>query len=340
MITSNSVSIHAKELYDSALVIDNALGFEPEISVPHKWDVIARYAKSGFSHISIAVATDASSIETTVRYIAEQANHIRKQSDKYILVTHADDIQRAKQENKLAISFMFQGTNSLSRDLNMVDVYHQLGVRSMILSYNIRNAMGDGCVEKNDAGLSSLGIKLVEKMNETGMLIDCSHTGYRTSLEAMELSKQPVIFSHSNVHKIHPHPRNLKDEQIIACARTGGFIGINGINLLTGDDNASLEQYIRHITYIADLVGTEHIALGTDLIYFKEVFNTFMQSNSINYPVDYIKMNQALMTEIKSIQPEQIISLVELLLQRGFSDIDIKRILGENYLRVAKQVWR
>lgn len=340
MKPEKKISDTAKQLYQAAMVMDNALGFEPEISVPHKWDVIERYAQAGFSHISIAIATDSTTLETTIRYIAEQTAQIKSQSEKYILVKSADDIRRAKNENKLAISYMFQGTNPIAKDLNMVDTYYQLGVRSMILSYNVRNPIGDGCTELTDAGLSRLGTKLIEKMNQVGMLIDCSHTGYRTSLEAMELSSKPVIFSHSNVHAIYPHPRNLKDEQIIACAKTGGFIGINGINLLTGDENASLEKYVTHIEYIANLVGPQHVALGTDFIYFPEIFENFMRTNTINYPVDYIKMNQDLMKTPKCLQPERIIELVDLLLQRGFSEAAIKGILGENYLRVVKQVWQ
>lgn len=334
------ISDTARQLYQSALVMDNALGFEPEISVPHKWDAVARYAKAGFSHISIAVATDATSLETTVRYIAEQTAYINAHPEQYHLVKSVDDILTAKKMNKLAISFMFQGTNPLAKDLNMVDAYYQLGVRSMILAYNVRNAIGDGCAELTDSGLSRLGMSLIEKMNQTGMLIDCSHTGYHTSMLATEQSSQPVIFSHSNAYAVHPHPRNLKDDQIIACAKTGGFIGINGINLLTGDENAGLTKYVEHIEYIANLVGTEHIVLGTDLIYFPEIFNSFMQSNTIVYPKDYVKMNNHMMQEPKCLQPEQIIELVELLLTSGFSSSDIKNILGENYLRVVRQVWR
>jgi membrane dipeptidase len=335
-----TISDTARELYQTSIVMDNAFGFEPEISVPHKWDVVMRYAKAGFSHVSLAVATDATSLETTIRYLAEQTAYINAHPEHYILVKSVADILRAKQKNKFGISFMFQGTNPIAKDLHMVDIYYQLGVRSMILAYNIRNPMGDGCTELTDAGLSRLGSKLIEKMNQTGMLIDCSHTGYRTSLEAMEQSKKPVIFSHSNVYAIYPHPRNLKDEQIIACAKTGGFIGINGVNLLTGDENASLTKYIEHIEYIADLVGPQHIVLGTDLIYFPDIFGNFMQSNSIMYPTDYIKINVALMKQPKCLQPEQIIELVEILIARGFSTTDVKGILGENYLRVIKQVWQ
>jgi len=335
MLTNTAISETAKQLYAAAFVMDNALGFEPEISVPYKWEVIERFARLGFSHISIAVATDATSLETTMRYINEQSAHINAQADKYILVKSVEDILRAKNTNKLAISFMFQGTNPLAKDLYMVETYYQLGVRSMILSYNIRNAMGDGCTEPNDAGLSRLGKSLIEKMNQTGMLIDGSHTGYRTSMEAMALSTQPVIFSHSNAYAIHPHPRNLKDDQIIACAKTGGAIGINGINLLTGDENAGLAKYIQHIEYIANLVGPQHIMLGTDLIYFPEIFAGFMQTNAMMYTKEYLNV-----PEPKCLQPEQIPTLVDLLLQRGFSEQDVKGILGENYLRIVSQVWR
>ncbi len=334
-----NISEKALNLYQQALLCDLMMGFEPEIEVSYKWDVLDRYSKAGFNYVSLAVATDATSLEKTVQYIAAQTAHINSAPDKYLLVKKPEDILRAKAENKLAVGFMFQGTNPLHKDFNMIDLYYQLGVRSMILAYNIRNPMGDGVSEAHDAGLSNLGKNLIKKMNQTGMLVDLSHTGYKTGMEAMELSEQPVIFSHSNAYNVYAHPRNLKDDQLKAVAASGGVIGINGLSGILGDDNNSLQNYIRHIDYIAQLIGVKHISLGTDLIYFPEIFDEFMKNNAIFYSNHYTKAFRPI-TEWNNIQPEQIIEIVELLLQRGYSDADIKGILGENYLRVIKQVWR
>ena len=132
----------------------------------------------------------------------------------------------------------------------------------MLLCYNTRNSVGDGCTEGCDAGISQFGKMLIEKMNEVGMLIDCSHTGYRTSMDTMEVSNEPVIFSHSNVYSIASHPRNLKDDQIKACAATNGLIGINGASLLLGEFDTSSEKLSQHIDYICECVGPSYVGLG------------------------------------------------------------------------------
>jgi membrane dipeptidase len=326
----------AKKIIKDNIVVDNAFGFEPEIEVPHKWEVIDRFKAAGFTHISLSIATDMTSLSNTMHYLAEVTAMINQNPDKYLLVqTHAD-ILKAKQENKIALSFMFQGTNPLEKRMELVDIFSKLGVRSMILSYNARNAIGDGVIEPSDIGLSRLGKLLIQKMNAAGMIIDLSHTGRQTSMDAIKLSTQPVIFSHSNVNNIHPHMRNLIDEQIKAIAVSGGFIGINGNGPLLGDDNASIEKFVDHVEYIINLIGEDYVGLGTDLVYFPEIFDAFMKKNSVVYPDNY-GVGKA--SQFKSIQPEQITEIVEELQKRGHNEITIAKILGGNYMRVAKQVW-
>lgn len=326
-----------EQLIKNSIVADNAFGFEPEIEVLNKWEVVNRFRTSGFNHLSLSIATDMTSLSNTIDYLSNTCAHIKENPDKFLLLRTPDDILQAKQTGKLAISFMFQGTNPLEKNLNIVETFYALGVRSMILSYNVRNAMGDGCVEPADSGLSRLGKKLIERMNAVGMLIDCSHTGYKTSLDAIALSTKPIIFSHSNVHKIHPHARNLHDDQIIGCAKTGGFIGINGNGPLLGDDNASIAKYVDHMAYIIDLVGDDYVGLGTDLVYFPEIFDHFMQKNAVVYPSDYGVKS---IHQWKSVQPEQLPEIISELQHRGYSDETVAKVLGGNYMRVIKAVWR
>jgi membrane dipeptidase len=328
----------AKEIYNQSCVIDLQLGFEPEIEAPYKWDVVNRFAASGFSMISMAVATDATSLEKTIEFIAGVREKISIDSDKYILAKSVQDIEKAKAENKLAVNFLLQGPNPLSKNLSMLDVYYQLGVRSLILAYNIRNPFADGCIEPYDAGLSRLGKKLIQKMNDIGMLIDCAHTGYNSSLEAIALSQAPVIFSHSNVYALHAHPRNLKDEQIKAVAQSGGVIGINGNAALLGVEQATPEKFVENIDYISQLVGAEFVSLGTDWVYFPELFENYMSRQAIFYSSSYTKGIEA--KKLTAIEPEQVIEIVELLLQRGYTRHNIQGILGENYLKVVRQVWK
>jgi membrane dipeptidase len=322
-----------KNIKKQSIITDNAFGFEPEIEVNYKWDVIEQFRTSGFSHLSISIATDMTSLATTTHYLSKTTRYIENNSDKYILVKKFSDIAEAKKAGKLAISYMFQGSNPLEKNIDMVDVYKDLGVYSLLLSYNIQNAVGTGCTENIDSGLSIFGRALIKRMNNAGVLIDCSHTGVQTSLDAMEFSTAPVIFSHSNVKAIHDHPRNLTDEQIIACAATGGFIGINGNGPLLGEAQASIKKYVDHIDYVAQLVGVNHVGLGTDHVYFKEIFDDFMQKNSLVYPGNY---GVGSVNTWHSISPVQIDEIILELINRDYSDEDISKIIGGNYCRVIQ----
>lgn len=331
----NLLQQQIKNIKNQSIIADIALGFEPEIEVPHKWDLFDRYRQSGFNYVGLAIAGEFTSLETTIRYMARHRAKIQSESNKYIFVEKAQDILTAKQQNKLALGFWLQGANPLANDINMVETYYQLGVRSILLSYNTRNAIGDGVVEKVDSGLSKFGFKIIEEMNRVGMLIDLSHAGIKTSLDAIEASKDPVIFSHSNAYSIAPHIRNLKNEQIIAVAKRGGIIGINGASLLLGSEKSTSEKLVDHIDYITNLVGSDHVSLGLDLIYFHEILNMFYEkAGEVFYPKGYVG------GFTDSFQPEKINELIETLLKRKFSELSIINILGANYLRIVNQVWK
>ncbi len=323
-----------KEIMQQAIVADIALGFEPEIEVPHKWELLDRYHQSGFHYLGLAIAGEFTNLETTMHYLSRH-RAIIQQHPQAILVENAQAILKAKQQNKLAIGLWLQGTTPLANDVHMVETYYRLGIRSILLTYNTRNALGDGLTEKHDGGLSRLGYNMVAEMNRVGMLIDLSHSGIRTSLDTIEASSDPVIFSHSNAHHLAPHVRNLTDEQIFAVAKKGGVIGINGASLLLGSKQSTSTAIVDHIDYITQLVGDNHLALGLDLIYFHDMLDLFYQrAGETFYPKNYVP------NYVDSFQPEKIQELIETLLIRGFSDDQIKKILGGNFLRVIQQVWK
>lgn len=331
----NKLQKQIENIKNQSVIADMALGFEPEIEVSRKWDLLNRYHQSGFHYLGLALAGEFTSLETTIRYMARHRARIENEPDKYLIVNKAEDILTAKQQNKLALGFWLQGSTPLANDIHMVEMYYRLGVRYILLCYNTRNAIGDGVVEKIDGGLSQFGLQLIEKMNQVGMLIDLSHGGIKTSLETIAASKDPVIFSHSNAYGVTPHIRNLTDDQIKATHNKGGVIGINGLALFLGSEKSTSEGLVKHIDYMANLVGsTEHIALGLDLVYFHEVLELFYQkAGATTYPKGYVG-------SMDSYQPEKINELIEILLKRGYSESAIKNILGGNFLRVIKQVWK
>ena len=324
----------AKKLISESIVVDSALGFEPEIEVTHKWDLLARHKKSGFTFVGLAIAGEFTSLENTMHYMGRTRARIEVESDKYLIAQTADDILRAKREEKLALGFWLQGSAPLGGDLNMIQAYYRLGIRYMLLCYNARNNIGDGCIEPHDAGLSLFGIKVVEEMNRIGMLVDASHAGHHTTMDILNTSKAPIIFSHSNVHALVQHPRNLKDDQIIALAKNKGVIGVTGLALLQGKEKSSIEAIADHLEYICDLVGHEHVGLGLDMVYFHEILDLFLiKAGLTSYPPGYLG-------SMDSTTPEDLQMLVEILLKRNFTDEMIKAIIGGNFLRVAKQVWK
>ena len=328
------VSERAAALHADALVCDMTVNWEVELAAHHRLGVLPRYVGAGFDLLSLTLADDWTWIEETVRHIAAQRNFFLSQPESYVLVERADDIEAARAAGKLAVCFNFQGTNGLGGDVHMVEAYHRLGIRQMILAYNVRNLAADGCHEPADGGLSGYGRDLVREMERVGMLLDLSHTGYRATMEAMEMATRPVVFSHSNPRRLREHGRNIADDQIEACAALGGVIGINGVGDFLGEDDASTETFLTHIDHVAGLVGPAHVGLGIDLVYDMEGFTRFFEANREKYWAGYDRPLTAFF------QPEQLPHVTEGLLARGYAENDVHGILGGNFLRVARAVWR
>lgn len=332
-----NISDQAKKIFNDAVIIDGQLGFETAMpwTFTEKWQLVDRYKKAGFHALTLSIANEESTTEKTLEYLAQIRKHIFSHPEKYILAKTQKDILRAKKENKIALRLMFQGTSPIGKNLDLLEIFRELGIGSLVLAYNIRTPMGDGVIEEKDSGLSHLGKKFIAEMNRLGMIIDTAHSGYQTTMDATRLTKSPMVISHSGAYGIHPHVRNVHDEQIKAIAKTDGVIGVNGIGILLGDPNASIEKYIDHIDYIAKLVGARHVSIGLDNLYFADQFDEFMQNQKISHPEAYAN-KAGNRSDWKCLQPEEIISVVELLVQRGYSDEDIKGILGGNILRMMQ----
>ena len=331
-----SVKEKAKKLYHESIIVDGH--FAIELAMPgtfeDKWKLVDSYAEAGVTAVTLSLANDESKQEETLAYLALVRQHLASHPDKYLLAMTKEDILHAKKEKKLAIRLMFQGAAPLGMNVNLTELYLQMGISSMVIAYNIRTPMGDGCIEEVDAGISHLGKGLVQTMNKVGMIIDGAHSSANTIMGAIQASKLPVIISHACAYGINPLPRNIRDEQIKAIAESGGVMGVNGIGLLLGDKNASIKKYVDHIDYIVKLVGIAHVGIGLDNFYFGDQFNEFMQKQPITNPQAYGKMVDSSM--FTCIKPIQLVDVVEELFNRQYSDNDIKAILGENFLRVIE----
>ena len=314
--------------------------------------VLPRYLKAGVNFVSLTVGGDFGyGIGQAIAWIASQRRFIAEHPDICVLISSFDDIFTAKKDGKLAITFHFQGSRPFQvhsgigedpGELNLVQLYFDLGVRQSLLSVNQRTHAADGCMEKSDAGLSNFGIRLVKEMNRVGMIVDCSHTGHRSTMDIMDMTTKPAIFSHSNIKKIFDHPRNIADDQIKACAKTGGVACITGWGpIVSADNNPTAEAITEHIDYVANLVGPEYVGIGLDYVYDPALTTKRVRQYAYLYAPEGNLADYGYEVDVqKFAEPEVISEIAELLLQRGYSDKDVKGVLGDNCLRVMQANWK
>lgn len=325
-----------RRLLDTALVWDNHACMPLRPGDTNFLPQIERNRLAGVNVVSINVGGGPLDLGTHVRALANFRRWFGERSDRYILARNIADIERARNQNKLAVLFDIEGLAPLDDgDHGLVQIFYDLGVRWMAIAYNRNNAAGGGCLD-DDCGLSSHGRNLLAEMKRVGMVVCCSHTGHRTAMDVMEHAGNPVIFSHSNASAVHKHERNIPDELIKACAATGGVIGINGIGVFLGQNDDRPETMFRHIDHMVQLVGPAHVGLALDFIYDLEELIGYMKEKPEIIPPDPLLNGQP----PKLVAPEAWPQIIELMLSNGYADHDIAGILGGNWLRIAQKVWR
>src|SRR5262245_60658737 len=321
---------HAGALHRDAIVIDGAC---PLVS-PRE---IRRYLPAlRDGGVTCAVGTVASieGARAALGQVAAWYPRVRAFPDDLVLAMTASEIEAAKRTGRVAVVLQFQGGNPLEYDVNLVEAFHRLGVRILQLTYNARNPLGDGCTERTDIGLSDLGLAAVAEMNRLGMLLDLSHVGVRTSLEAMEASQSPVIFSHSNARAVCDHPRNLTGEQLRLVAKKGGVVGANAFPAFVRPGaTPTVEHLLDHVDYMVRVMGSRHVGLGLDFATENEDDYEFFGYKPEFYPPPPWTFPAGI--EGFAAIPNVTRGLVA----RGYGDADIRGILGGNFLRVFRAVW-
>lgn len=294
---------------------------------------LARYLRPGGSYVSVNVgytphrAADVIGLLTTFRSrIADD--------ERYLLAQTLDDVAEAHATDRVAVGFDLEDSGPLEGDLDRLRLFHDLGVRTLLPTYNFRNAAGSGCLDAVDEGLTGYGRALVREMNAVGMVVDGSHCSTRTGLELCEASTSPVIYSHACMRSLWEHERNITDEQARACAATGGVVGITGVGIFLGSNDASVEALCRHIDYAVDLVGPDHVGIASDYPFDLDDFNREMAANSRLFPDSYTRWGT-----IDFMPPEDLLTVGDALRRRGYPAESVAAILGGNFLRVAEQVW-
>jgi len=324
----------AADLHADALVWDMTLPIITPGTPERKAEVFSRAAAAGVDFLSITLAIDGMDFRAAAQQAAIHRAFIAERGDACVLVDSTQGVRDARAADKLAVGFHFQGTAPFEEELGWVDLYYQLGIRHALMAYNEKNRVGCGCHVSEDTGLTDFGRQLIAEMNRVGMLVDCAHTGYRTTMETLEASTSPAIISHTNVRALGDHPRCVRDDQIRACADGGGVLGITGLSAFLGEGGATPARVVDHIDHVAQLVGPRHVGLGLDYVYDLATFELFVARMPERYPPEagYSDMAQLELEDIPRITAE--------LLRRGYAEKEIRGILGENWLRVCSEVWK
>lgn len=295
---------------------------------------------AGVNYVSVNVGMDMNPVAQILSVLAAFRARLAAHPDRFRLVSSVAEIQAAAVAGVLAVGFDLEGAMPLLEQPDMVALYRDLGVRQIHFAYNRNNSVADGCHDV-ERGLTPLGRRMVEAVNQAGVLMDCSHTGRRCSLDIMTASSRPVIFSHANPLALVEHGRNITDEQIRACAATDGVVCVSGVSAFLGTRTPTADDVARHAAYVAELVGVQHVGIGLDISFRQDELND-------NPPGDYdpgywwpqaAGYKHAI--ERMTYTPVETWQLLPEALQKlGLSADESALVMGHNMLRVAGQVWQ
>ena len=295
--------------------------------------------KAGVNYVSVNVGMDMNPVPQIMAVLAGFRATIAAAPERFRLVNSVADIEAAAKAGVLAIGFDLEGAMPLMQQPDMVALYRDLGVRQIHFAYNRNNSVADGCHDV-ERGLTPLGKQMVSAVNSAGMLMDCSHTGRRCSLDIMAASSKPVIFSHANPLSLVEHGRNITDEQIKACAATGGVVCVSGVSVFLGSSTPNVDDVARHAAYVADLVGVAHAGIGLDISFRQSELN---DSPPGDYdPVYWWPKSAGYDRAISRITytPVETWQLLAAALQKtGMTTDDAAAVMGNNMLRVAGASW-
>lgn len=287
------------------------------------------------------------SFKTTIETIGYYQNLVEHNREIFVLARSAADILTAKETGKIALTLGFQNSHVLGNDVSNVDVFRNLGVLTMQLTYNGKNQLGGGANVSGRIPLSKFGREAIEKMNSSRVLIDLSHSGERTCLEAIEASKSAMTISHSGCRALADFPRNKTDEEMRLLASKGGIFGLYFMPFLASDSHATSEHLIAHIEHALNICGEDHVALGTDGGYVniddmekeRELTALFTRKriDEGNAAAGEKIGNVNLLPDIAG--TNQFILLAEKLVKRGHSESKIEKIFGKNSINLSRDVW-
>ena len=268
--------------------------------------------------------------------------HIRLHADRLSRVMAAAELDRAIERGTIGLLYYLQNASPIGDDVERLKTLHDWGIRIIQLTYNTRNLVGDGCLERTNAGLSRFGLEVVERMNAHGLVVDVSHCGEATTRDAIRFSMKPVAITHAGCKAVFNHPRNKTDEALKAMADHGGVIGIYQINPYLGPkERNTLEDYLRHIDHAVRVAGGEHVGIGSDREY-RTVPDTPEEKQKLIDELSRLRPVSAatfrwpfFLTELN--HPRRMETIAGALARRGYTQIQAEKILGANFQRLFRE---
>ena len=331
-------------LYRRAIVVDTLCSpFLDQVKEPDA-ALVAMVRRSGITAVNCTVSD--MTFEGTVSNLAWLDALVEKYPDAFLIIRKHSDIARAKQENKLGIIPGFQYTAFLEEDPGRIVMFRDLGVRIMQLTYNVRTAFGDGSLEPGNAGLSNAGVAAVKKMNEIGVAVDLSHSGYRTTSEAIALSSKPVLISHSGCAAVYAHPRSKPDDILKALADRGGYFGVYLMPYLVASPTVPTRQHVLdHLVHAINVCGADHVGIGSDSSIQATVLTAAQKAD---FDADIARRKKLgigapgedrypYVPDLDGPDHMQIIATE--LARRGQPSSVIEKVLGANFQRVSGEIW-
>ena len=299
------------------------------------------FKESGINVVHPAIGLGGvNAYETALKWFASWNAFIANNDAFFIRVDSPADLERVKRSEKLGILLGLQNSAHFRNPAD-VDYFRGLGQRVSQLTYNARNLIGNGSTERRDDGISDFGVAIIDRMNKVGMAVDVSHCGDRTTLDAFEVSKKPVLITHSNCRALVPgHPRDKSDEAIKKVGEAGSVIGITAVRMFVkANEPTTVEHVLDHFDHVRKLIGPEHLGVGSDIDLYgydkmppelnKQLRAGYKGSYGFREKIDVEGLDH----------PKRMFDLTEGLIRRKYSDADIEGILGGNFKRVLSQIW-
>jgi len=331
-------------LYKNAIVIDSLCAPLVDMDTPPTADVLAAVRQSGITAINFTISDP--TFEGTVGNIASVEALVEQNPDAFLIVRRHSDIARAKRENKLGILPSFQYTAFLEENPERIEMFRRFGVRIMQLTYNNRSIFGDGCLEPGNAGLSKAGIAAIKKMNDLGVAVDLSHSGYRTTSEGIAQSAKPVLISHSGCAAIYAHPRNKPDEILKSLADHGGYFGVYLMPYVVASPTVPTREHVLdHVVHAINVCGVDHVGIGSDGSIQKTVLNAeqkaaFDQDIARRKKLGIGAPGEDRYPYVPDLNgPDHMEVIAAELAKRGQPAPVIEKVLGANFQRVIGEIW-